>query len=122
MILDAFGPDALPLLMAGGFGGLCRGVVAFDPKAFSRATVIEITRAIIVGSGCSLFAHGIVLAFAGGWFEALHIEPGTELGLSGFVAGIIGISIVSGLVTYANNRNVPPPPPAPPADAVGDKP
>lgn len=124
-MLEIFGQNAVPLLLSGAFGGLCRGGIAIDVKNLNRSALYETIRAIIVGSFCSLFLHGIVLAMAGGLFDGLHIDPGTEVGLSGFLAGIGGISIIGGAVTFFANRNkpVPPSPPPPPsADPVGGKP
>lgn len=118
MTFDIFGPATIPLLLAGAAGGLCRGAVA-------RKDLADWGSAIIVGAFCSLFLSPLALFLAGGALDAVHVDEQSKIGMSGFLAGVGGITIINYVIAFLNIRtkakleaDQTPPPDA----AVGGKP
>lgn len=105
MIFDAFSPLAVPLLIAGGLGGLVRGLIAFRTAAKLGVTApvlvaasVDTITSMIIGACTSLFLHEEAKALFGGIFDAVNAdEPGRVL-TSGFVTGI-GCIVIIGAVT-----------------------
>lgn len=102
MILDDFGPDALPLLVSGSLGGLVRGLIVFRSviakgpvtRQIAVATALDTGTSIIIGAIISMFLHGA----ADGIFDLpflshIALEGTARTATSGFLAGFGAIAI-----------------------------
>lgn len=103
MLLDAFGADALPVLVAGGSGGLVRGLYVLRTKSTAGPLTsavlvvvgIDIITSVIIGALAALFGAGWVLGALG---PVLGNADAAYKGLSAsFAAGMVAITVL-GLV------------------------
>lgn len=113
MILDAFGPDASALLVAGALGGLTRGMIVLRAKAAAgplTATVItslaiDISTSIVIGSMSSLFLSNVAMGLLGPALDMLHLDPAPKVITSGFVAGLGGITLIGTVLDFIDIRS-----------------
>lgn len=133
MILDAFGPDAGPLLAAGALGGLVRGLVVFR-RVYAKglvttdvliATGIDMGTSIIIGAIISMFLHGAgeaVLRLP--ILNEVALEGTARTATAGFLAGFGSIAIAGAVWDFFSSVDFigmfkRTPPPTPPANQPG---
>lgn len=112
MILDGFGPDASVLLVAGALGGLVRGLVSLRAKSSSgplttsviQAVAVDIVTSIVIGSMFSLFLSQYAMLVVGPVLENVNAGTVPKVATSGFVAGLIGIAIITYILDLADKR------------------
>ncbi len=116
MILDAFGDQAGPLLVAGALGGLVRGLVVFrsviakGPVTWpvAIATALDTSTSVIIGAIISMFFHGLgeaVLDIPG--FNQIVLEGTARTVTTGFIAGFGCIAIAGFLWDFFANADFP---------------
>ncbi len=111
MILEAFGTEAAPLLVSGSLGGLVRGLLVLRKALVAAATArpsnavlsIDIGTSVIIGALVSLFLNGAVSPLIGPVLDVINVDPGAKVTTSGFVAGLVAITIV-GIITDATTK------------------
>lgn len=131
MILDAFGPDAGPLLAAGALGGLVRGLVVFRgvyakgpvTQQVLVATGLDMATSIIIGAIISMFLHGAGEAVLNlPVLNGIALEGTARTATAGFLAGFGSIAIAGAVwdffsgVDFAGmfkSKSTPPPTPPP---------
>jgi hypothetical protein len=112
MILDAFGPDAPALIIAGSLGGLMRGLIALRRKAAAgplttadiNALAIDISTSVVIGAMSSLFLSSEVNAVVGPGLDMIHVDAGPKVLTSGFLAGLGGIAIIGYVLDFIDIR------------------
>lgn len=89
--MDFLGDKSIEILVVpGALGGLVRWLTM-------RSSLTDGIIAIIVGAICSLYVSPLVLPMLVPLLDMLHVDIDSAKGLSGFVAGLGGLSI-SGLI------------------------
>lgn len=129
MILDAFGSDAGPLLVAGALGGLVRGLIVFRSviakgpvtRQIAAATAIDTGTSIIIGAIIALFLHGAGEAVLNlPVLNQVVLEGTARTATAGFLAGFGSIAIAGAVWDFFSGvdfsglfkrKDAPPPPP-----------
>lgn len=129
MILDAFGPDAVPLLVAGSLGGLVRGLIVFRSviakgpvtRQIAFATAIDTGTSIIIGAIIAMFFHGVGEAVLDlPVLNQVVLEGTARTATDGFLAGFGCIAIAGAFWDFFSGvdfgalfkrKDAPPPPP-----------
>lgn len=127
MILDAFGPDAAPLLVSGALGGLVRGLIVLRnviaKGAVTRLVLIttgfDTGTSIVIGACISLFLHDWVQTLIDPLLNITTADLGARALTSGFVGGFGCIALAGLLWDFFSGLKKPSPPAvAPPQPPV----
>ncbi len=129
MVLDAFGSDAGPLLVAGALGGLVRGLVVFR-SVYAKGpvthqvligTALDMGTSIIIGAIISMFLHGAGEAVLNlPVLNQVVLEGTARTATAGFLAGFGSIAIAGAVWDFFSGvdfsglfkrKDAPPPPP-----------
>ena len=106
MILDAFGSDAVPLLVAGSLGGLTRGLVVFRSvlakgpitQAVLVNTLFDTGTSVVIGAIISLFLHQAGEAVLDApVLNQIAVDGTARTATGGFIAGFGCIAIAGAL-------------------------
>lgn len=130
MILDAFGDDAVPLLVAGALGGMVRGLIVLRgviakggpvTRQVLINTLFDTGTSIVIGACISLFLHGFAETLTDPLLNFTTADAATKTLTSGFVAGFGCIAISGVLWDFLSGlRKKPPDPPQAVANPAGN--
>lgn len=126
MILDSFGPDAGPLLVAGSLGGLVRGLIVLRSVmakgGVTRQVIVNTSfdtgTSIVIGACISLFLHDWVQTLIDPLLNITTADIGARALTSGFVGGFGCIALAGLLWDFFSGLKKPSPPAAPPQPPV----